>query len=163
MKWSNAIRLAMPTRAGSIALILAIASGCSPSGKRTDNEPKAVSTDQPPSRPKSKRLANSDPALANPTGDATNPDSTASSPSPESISIIDLEATRTKAESGDVAAQTTLGNYYATGLGGRIDLSEAVKWYRAAAEQGQVRAQYHLATMYAEGRGAPRDDREAAK
>ncbi len=164
MKWSNAIRRATPSRAGLMALILAIASGCGPSGKRTDNEPKAVSPDQSSSRPKSKRMArNPDLALANGIGEATNPVSTASAPPPGSISSVDFEATRTRAESGDVAAQTALGNYYATGQGGRIDLSQAVKWYRAAAEQGEIRAQYHLATMFAEGRGTARDDREAGK
>src|SRR5437867_10527654 len=164
MNWLNSTRLAAPPCAALVALIFAIASGCRPGGERTDNEPKVVSTDQPPSRAKSKRLThNSDPALANGIGVPTNLVPAALSPSLESVSSFDLEATRTKAESGDAAAQTALGNYYAAGQGGRIDLPEAVKWYRAAAAQGEVRAQYRLATMHAEGRGVPRDDREAAK
>src|SRR3989441_11637526 len=156
--------LAAPRRAGLMVFVLAIASGCGPSGERTDNEPKPALTNRPGSRLQPKRLArDSDPAPENRIGEQTNPIPTAPSPSLESTSSFDLESTKTKANSGDIAAQAALGNYYATGQGGRIDLTEAVKWYRAAAEQGEVRSQYNLANMYAEGRGAPRDDREAAK
>jgi len=35
-----------------------------------------------------------------------------------------------KAEGGDAEAQSMLGFEYETGLGGRRDLKEAVKWYR---------------------------------
>src|SRR5437773_9262641 len=162
MKWSNDLGFAALRRAGLIALMLVIASGCGPSGERTVNEPKPTATNRPTTRPKPKRLAlNSDPAQENGIGAPTHPLPTGQSL--ESVSSVDLEITRTKAESGDVAARMALGNYYATGQGGRIDLSEALKWYRAAAKQGDVRAEYNLATMYAEGRGAPRDDREAAK
>src|SRR5213075_265130 len=162
MKWLNALGFAALRIAGLMAIIMAIAPGCGPRRERADTEPKPTSTDQPVSRPKPKRLARDvEPTHENAMGAPTNPGPT--TPSPESVSGVDFEATRRKAESGDAAARTALGNYYATGQGGRIDLPEAVKWYRAAAEQGEVRAQVHLAAMYAEGRGAPRDESEAAK
>src|SRR6266516_1105024 len=156
--------IAAPRQAGFISLMLDVASLCCPSGDRIGNKPKPAATNRPVSRPKTKRLArDSDPAHSNGVGAPTNPGPTTPSTSLQFSSSFDLESARTKAESGDVEAQTALGNYYATGQRGRIDLAEAVKWYRAAAEQGEVRAQYNLANMYAEGRGAPRDDREAAK
>src|SRR5687768_12978611 len=43
--------------AGWIALMVAIVSGCGPSGERAGTQPKPTSTDQPVSRPKPKRLA----------------------------------------------------------------------------------------------------------
>src|SRR5213593_391503 len=99
MNWSNALGFAAPRRAGLMALILAFVSGCGPSGERTDNEPKPASTDRPVSRVQPKRLArDSDPARADGIGAPTNPVPTA--PSLESVSSIDLETTRTKAESG---------------------------------------------------------------
>src|SRR6266550_2235673 len=151
-------------QAGLMALMVAIASGCGPGGERTDNEPKPAATNRPASRPKLRQLArDSYPAQANGIGAPTNMVPTAPLPSLQSSSSVDIEISRTKAETGDVAAQTALGNYYANGQGGRIDLAEAVKWYRTAAEQGEVRAQFSLATMYSEGRGTPRDDQAAAK
>src|SRR5438045_7369389 len=147
-----------------MALMLAISAGCGPSGERTGNEPKPAATNRPVSRFKHKRTEPTpDSAHANGIEASTYRVPTAPSPSLQSNSSVDLEITKTKAEQGDVAAQAALGNYYATGQGGRIDLSQAVKWYRAAAEQGEIRAQYHLATMFAEGRGTARDDREAGK
>src|SRR5688572_24599420 len=157
MKWSNALCITALRRAEWMAVILAIAAGCSPSGERADNPPKPGSTDQPVSRPKPRRLArNSEPAHENAMSATTNP--VPPTPSIASVSSVDFDTTKAKAESGDAAARTALGNYYTTGQGGRIDLFEAAKWFRAAAEQGEVRAQYKLATLYAEGRGAPRDD-----
>ena len=118
--------IAAHRHAGLMVLILAIASGCGPGGERTDNEPKPAATNRPVSRPEPKRPArDSDPAHANGIGTPTNPVPT--TPSLQSSSSIDLATTRTKAESGDVAAQTALGNYYATGQGGRIELAEALK------------------------------------
>src|SRR6266404_3667049 len=123
---------ATPRYAGLMTVMLAIASGCGPSADRTGNEPKPAATNGPVSRSEPKRLArDSHPYQANGIGAPTNPVPTTPSPALQSISNVELETTKTMANSGDVAAQTALGKYYASGQGGRIDLTEAVKWYRA--------------------------------
>src|SRR6266498_1910395 len=134
MDRSYALGFAALVRTGWMTHMLIIASGCGPGAEHKDNPP--ASSDQPVTRPHPKRLArNSELAHENEIGAPTNPVPT--TPSLDSPSNVDLETTRTKAEAGDVAAQAALGNYYATGQRGRIDLSQAVKWYRAAAEQGE--------------------------
>ncbi len=75
----------------------------------------------------------------------------------------DLEALRARAHGGDAAAQFQLGFAYDTGLGGRADDAEAVRWYRMAAEKGLADAQYNLAVMYDSGEGVDRDPAEAAR
>ena len=75
----------------------------------------------------------------------------------------DLEALRARAHGGDASAQFQLGFAYDTGLGGRPDDAEAVRWYRMAAEKGLADAQYNLAVMYDSGEGVDRDPVEAAR
>ena len=55
------------------------------------------------------------------------------------------------------AAQFCLGNLYRNGQGTTKELSQSIKWTRAAAEQGFPEAQYNLGTMYRDGEGAPQD------
>jgi TPR repeat protein len=75
-----------------------------------------------------------------------------------------LDETRKKAESGDADAQVSLGHEYRYGFSGLpSDVSEAIKWYRAAAEQGDAYGQYNLGAVYANGEGMPKDDAEAVK
>src|SRR6267143_6815575 len=109
MKSLNAFGLAAPRRAALMALILAVASGCGPSADRTGNGPKPAATNGPVSRSEPKRLArDSHPSHANGIGAPTNPVPTTPSPALQSISNVELETTKTMANSGDVAAQTAL-------------------------------------------------------
>src|SRR2546423_643683 len=75
----------------------------------------------------------------------------------------ELDALRERATSGDREAQVALGDYFATGRSGRIDLTNAFAWYQASASAGNVRAQYNLATMFAQGLGTDRNPTEAAR
>jgi TPR repeat protein len=68
-----------------------------------------------------------------------------------------LDDTRKKAESGDAAAQFSLGLKYANGNGVPKDSAEAVKWYRRSADQGNFVAQTILGMMYRNGEGVPKD------
>ncbi len=67
------------------------------------------------------------------------------------------------ANSGDVAAQYTVGLMYDTGQSGRKDHQEAAKWYGKAAEQGFARAQYYLGYIYYHDEGDLKDDAKALK
>ena len=70
---------------------------------------------------------------------------------------------RSKAEAGDPAAQSKLGNMYYAGFGVPKDAAEAVNWYRKAADQGYDKAQFNLGLMYELGAGVPQDYAEALK
>ena len=65
------------------------------------------------------------------------------------------------AEQGNAAAQTLLGNMYATGRGVPQNDRYAVAWYRKAAEQGFAVAQGSLGFMYANGEGVPQNVAQA--
>lgn len=60
---------------------------------------------------------------------------------------------RTRAEQGDRDAQRRLGELYSSGYKYsqdlKFNLTEALKWFRAAAERGDAKAQYKLASHYA--------------
>ena len=64
---------------------------------------------------------------------------------------ITPDATKEKAEKGDVVAQDAMGVMYATGDGVRENCFEAARWFRRAAEQGDAKSQYHLALYYYDG------------
>jgi len=72
-----------------------------------------------------------------------------------------FEDSRTKAEQGDVVAQSYLGFCYANGHGVAKDAVEAVKWFRKAAAQNYADAQFNLGVIYANGLGVPKDAVEA--
>jgi|GEM_PF-1466890 FOG: TPR repeat, SEL1 subfamily len=61
------------------------------------------------------------------------------------------------AEKGDGEAQFKLGLYYENAMGGKSDLTKAVKWYNSAADKGNAKAQNNLGTMYYEGKGVTKD------
>jgi len=82
---------------------------------------------------------------------------------PEITEVIDLEATRAKAEGGDAEAQKSLGSIYAKGQGVKRSYAEAAKWYRQAADQGHAGAQAALGELYEAGQGVPCDEAEAAR
>lgn len=63
----------------------------------------------------------------------------------------------TRADSGDVYAQTMLGNMFAAGEGVSQDYAEAVRWYRLAARQGAASAQLSLGLLYSQGQGVEQD------
>lgn len=63
-----------------------------------------------------------------------------------------------RAESGDAAAQVSLGWHYREGDGVTQDDVEAVRWYRHAAEQGDPGGLDSLGWMYQQGRGVQQDD-----
>ncbi len=62
-----------------------------------------------------------------------------------------------RAEAGDTAAMTMLGNLYETGLGVKIDQAKAAEWYGLGAVRGDREAAAALAQMHVEGRGVKRD------
>lgn len=62
-----------------------------------------------------------------------------------------------KAEQGDRAAMTLLGELHLYGLAVKIDPRRAAEWYRLAAERGDREAIYGLALLTARGEGVPRD------
>jgi uncharacterized protein len=74
-----------------------------------------------------------------------------------------LPELRLLAESGQAAAQNTLGVMYDRGLGLPADLAEASTWFRRAAAQGDAKAQANLGVLHEQGRGVARDLAEAVR
>ena len=73
----------------------------------------------------------------------------------------DLAELRSRAETGDAAAQFNLGRLHVTGSGVPQDDHEAARWYRLAAEQGYAPAQHSLGLRYDAGLGVEENDAEA--
>lgn len=65
------------------------------------------------------------------------------------------------AESGDVEAQTNVGEIYERGMGVAPDYEAAAKWYQKAADKNYSRALFNLGTMYEQGLGVPQDGLKA--
>ncbi len=65
-----------------------------------------------------------------------------------SVQAVDVEAIRTAAEGGNVAAMTTLGGMYHRGLGVPQSDVEATTWYLLAAGQGHAGAQSIVGMMF---------------
>jgi uncharacterized protein len=69
-----------------------------------------------------------------------------------------LRLLRQAADKKFVAAEESLGIFYAAGIGmPQPDPGEALTWYRKAAQHGSVDAATNIATMYATADGIPRD------
>ncbi len=68
-----------------------------------------------------------------------------------------------KAERGDVIAQTVLGIMHRLGVGVARDYKEAFKWFWLAANQGNSTAQNNLGVMYVDGEGGRPDKSNSAK
>ncbi len=68
---------------------------------------------------------------------------------------------RTRAASGDVAAQMSVASMYFKGEEVGQDFTEAAKWFLLAARKGDAQAQYNIGMMYASGRGVPQDSVKA--
>ena len=62
-----------------------------------------------------------------------------------------------EANAGDEWALTAVATDYRTGLDGRQDIQEAIKWYRLAAARGANEAQTDLGSLYEEGVGFAKD------
>lgn len=65
------------------------------------------------------------------------------------------------AESGDLEAQTNVGEIYERGMGVAPDYEAAAKWYQKAADKNYSRALFNLGTMYEQGLGVPQDNLKA--
>ena len=76
---------------------------------------------------------------------------------------IDIPLLKKQAEQGDPDSQSKLGVMYASGVGMKMDKTEAVKLLRKAADQGDISAQFNLGVIYETGDGVPENHEEAAK
>ena len=65
------------------------------------------------------------------------------------------------AESGDVEAQTNVGEIYERGIDGNPDYAAAAQWYQKAADKGYSRARFDLAALYEQGLGVEQDKLKA--
>jgi TPR repeat protein len=68
-----------------------------------------------------------------------------------------------RAEKGDAAAQTLIGEIYAQGLGIGQDDEKAAGWYSLASRNGDRLATFALALYYQQGIGVPKDRARAAE
>jgi len=68
-----------------------------------------------------------------------------------------------QAEQGKARSQYKLGNAYLRGNEVDVDLSQAVKWFKAAADQQHAKAEYKLGYLYSQGKGVKRNHRTAFK
>lgn len=68
-----------------------------------------------------------------------------------------------RAEAGDAAAQTLLGELLSRGLGVKQDLSAAADWYSLAGDRGDPEALYALGRFYLEGAAGKADAGKAAE
>lgn len=66
------------------------------------------------------------------------------------------------ARAGDSAAKFAVGEAYEEGLGARVNIAEAAKWYRQAALAGVLDAQYRLALIVEKGAKGVKPDQNAA-
>lgn len=65
------------------------------------------------------------------------------------------------AKDGRASARTLLGWMYAEGIGGKVDLARAAKYYGEAAKMGEASAHNNLGELYEKGRGVAKDQRKA--
>lgn len=83
---------------------------------------------------------------------------------------VELDNIRMKAEQGDAEAQFELGEYYYESIFGdetdipyEVASSEAVKWFQKAAEQGMAAAQFRLGNCYGQAIGVKCNEEESYK
>ncbi|MFK4825286.1 tetratricopeptide repeat protein [Paenochrobactrum sp. BZR 588] len=72
-----------------------------------------------------------------------------------------LSLAKPRAEAGDAAAQTLLGEIYARGLGVPVDPKLAAQWYGKAAAQDNVHAQFQYAVLLLDGKHVKADRTQA--
>lgn len=68
-----------------------------------------------------------------------------------------LSLAKPRAEAGDAAAQTLLGEIYSRGLGVPVDPKLAAEWYSKAAAQNDVHAQFQYAVLLLDGQHVKAD------
>ena len=66
-----------------------------------------------------------------------------------------------KAQKGDVAAQTELGEMYLHGNGVKVDYKKSMEWSKKAVEKGSYRAMTNMGVLYLEGFGVEKDYKKA--
>ena len=66
-------------------------------------------------------------------------------------------------DEGVADAQTQLGVAYRDGIGVKVDLAEAFKWFHEAASQNHAEGLRNLSLMYREGKGVAKDVAEAER
>ena len=81
-------------------------------------------------------------------------------PAETDVTVLPVAALRERAEAGDAAAQTELGERYEHARGVEQDYGVAVSWFRRAADQGHAPGQAALGFLYLGGLGVPQDDAE---
>src|SRR5215470_5743329 len=79
------------------------------------------------------------------------------------LSAQDPTELKSKAESGDVAAQSSLADAYHSGKEVPKDAVEAVRWWQKAAEKGDLESQVNLGIAYQLGAGVARNYVAAAR
>jgi len=77
--------------------------------------------------------------------------------------VMDVTALKTKAETGDPAAQTLLARAYLDGTGVKASVKEAVKWLCLATNQNYPEALATLGELTQAGQGVPANPAEAAR
>lgn len=65
------------------------------------------------------------------------------------------------AKDGRASARTLLGWMHAEGIGGKVDLARAAKYYGEAAKMGEASAHNNLGEFHEKGRGVAKDPRKA--
>ncbi|MDR2837938.1 MAG: sel1 repeat family protein [Azonexus sp.] len=69
---------------------------------------------------------------------------------------------RDRAEKGDADAQVEVGERYSGGYGVKLDITQAIAWYKKADAQGNADAPYFLGRIYENGHiGVEQDDAQA--
>jgi uncharacterized protein len=72
------------------------------------------------------------------------------------LTELNLDQLLNRAETGDVEAQSLLGDRYYTGMDGARNIAAASDWYEQAAIKGNAKAQFNLGYIQASGEdGAP--------
>ncbi|MBT2115596.1 tol-pal system protein YbgF [Dyella sp. LX-66] len=72
-----------------------------------------------------------------------------------------VEWLKKAAAQGNLTAQFSLGQIYASAMAGEPDFAEAIRYYGMAAGQGDARAEKALAQMHEEGVGVAKDEQKA--
>lgn len=74
-----------------------------------------------------------------------------------------LNLAKPRAEAGDAAAQTLLGEIYSRGLGVPVDPKLAAEWYSKAAAQNDAYAQFQYAVLLLDGKHVEADKAQAER
>src|ERR1700685_967964 len=73
------------------------------------------------------------------------------------LSDKEFRQVQSLAQHGDAASSAMLGVAYEEAVHVQRDMTQAVKWYRAAASQGNVEVQHHLGVLFEQGKDVTLD------